>query len=113
MAKWKFMSVEQQLKDVLGAKTLEDVTVTWLAESLFGLARIRTSFYAFYSFLGLLKRAIIKLRISYMGETIKANPELAGVYLMELDDIDHELGLIRTMVIAARDGAAIGDEKQT
>lgn len=111
MAKWKFMNVEQQLKDVLGVKDLEDVTIIWLAESLFGLARIRISPDAFYSFLGLIKRAITKFRISDMEETIKANPKLAGVYLMELNDIEHELGLIRTRVIAARDGAAIKSSK--
>lgn len=82
------------------------------AEALFGLVRVRTSPDAFYSLLGLIKRAIVKFLISDIGETVRANPELAGVYLREIDDIRRELSLVKQKVIAARDGAAIeGDDR--
>lgn len=100
------MNVEQQLRDVLGVTTLKGVTSMQLAEALFDLARIRTSPEAFYSLLGLIKRAVVKFLISDIGETVRANPELAGVYLREIDDIRRELDLVKQKVIAARDGAA-------
>ena len=108
MSKWKFMSVEQQVMEVMGVKTLDDVTVPQVLNALFRPTSKQKGIFAIRALAGLQAR-IAHILATQASTALGRNTRIAEDILNggNISESRRLTASLEDKLIAARDGAAI------
>lgn len=112
---FRFVNHETLVCQLLGIKPrqLEKMSAKQLLEALYGLDRQITNPNAQDAALQLAGLSMQKATRSGVCATVQKKPALAGHFIGRVDNPTGDWIEMYNWLIAARDGAAIGDEKQT
>ncbi len=111
---FRFVTPETLICKLLGikARQLERMSAKQLLDELYGLDRKITDPNAKDAALQLAALAMQRAVLSEAETSVKSNPALAKHFLERMDGATWDWIALYNWLIAARDGAAIGDDNQ-